>query len=157
MAIPETAMLFPRLKSVVDAQIQRLDDRLQALGGHEAAGLKNAVSAVLGSSASTIDKMRNKARVSKMLRDDQSALSLMTISYEMLQATALGLGDETTAKVAQTALEELTPLVMEISRCVPAVVIRELRDEGLPVNTAAIEQARKNTEKAWQRQPAGSI
>ena len=83
LEFPETATLIPRLKATIDLQIERLQTHLDDLGGNASAGLKNAVVAMMGSGAAAIDKMR-KTKVSKMLRDNQTALSLMTISYEML-------------------------------------------------------------------------
>jgi hypothetical protein len=151
LAIPQTAALLPKISRTLEAQKMRWDARLDALGGHEISGLKNAVSAVLGGGASAINNIRSKDRVSKMLRDDQAALSLLTISYELLHATALGLGDATTAQLAETSLSELTPLVMDISNCVPDVVIAELKLDNLPVNIAAIEATRDATRKAWSR------
>jgi hypothetical protein len=126
------------------------------MGGHELSGIKNAVSAVLGSGGAVVDKMRVRGRVSKILRDDQTALSLLSVSYELLHTTALALNDTNTAQIAQQHLTELTPLVMELSNCVPAVVINELRQDGLPVNTGAIDQAREAHRRAWQQQPSGS-
>lgn len=145
---PETSTLFPRIKQIIDRQVERLDTHLEQLGGHPAGGLKNAVSSIMGSAAATIDKSR-KMRVSKMVRDDQTALALMTVSYTMLHATALGLRDQQTADLAQRSLEELTPLVMELNRCIPAIVIAELKEDGLEVDADAVEKSRDTTQRAW--------
>ena len=146
--LPATATLIPRIKQTLDRQVERLNAHLDQLGGHEASGIKSAVSSVLGAGAAAIDKSR-KTRVSKYLRDDQTALALMTISYTMLHTTAVGLSDQATAELALQSLQELTPLVVEINRAVPAAVIAELQAEGLPVDTAAIESSRDSTQKAW--------
>ena len=146
--LPATNSLFPKIKQTIDRQVERLNAHLDQLGGHPTSGIKSAVSSIIGSAAATIDKSR-KTRVSKMVRDDQTALALMTVSYTMLHATALGLRDQATADVAQRSLEELTPLVMELNRCIPEVVLAELQEEGLNPDTAAINRSREITQQAW--------
>jgi len=149
LAITETATLLPRLQQVIDRQVDRLNAHLDQLGGHPASGIKEAVSNVIGSAAAAIDKSR-KMTVSKMIRDDQTALALMTVSYTMLHATAVGLGDLKTAEIAKRSLEELTPLVMDLNRCIPAVVIAELQADGLTVDASAIRISQQETQQDWK-------
>jgi ferritin-like metal-binding protein YciE len=147
-SISETAALMPKMKQIIDRQVDRLRAHLDQLGGHPTAGVKEAMTSVIGNAAAAIDKTR-KTPVSKMVRDDQTALALMTCSYTMLHATASGLGDTATADVARRSLEELTPLVMELNRCVPAVVISELQSEGLTIDSDAIRKSQEITQNAW--------
>jgi ferritin-like metal-binding protein YciE len=148
LGISETAALMPRIKQVIDRQVDRLRAHLDQLGGHPTAGVKEAMTSIIGNAAAVIDKTR-KTPVSKMVRDDQTALALMTCSYTMLHATSVGLNDNVTAEIARRSLEELTPLVMDLNRCVPAVVISELQSEGLTVNAEAIQKSIETTQKAW--------
>ena len=142
LAIPEAAMLFSRIKQTLDHQVERLRAHLDQLGGHPESGMKEAVSGILGGAAAAIDRS-GKTPVSKMLCDDHAALALMSMSFMMLHATAAGLGDMATAEIARRSLEELTPVIADLNRCVPEVIIAELQADGLPVDVSAIRRAQE--------------
>jgi hypothetical protein len=139
------------IKNVMTAQREALAAELERLGGHGAAGLKSAWSALLGAGAAAVGSVR-KTKVSKNLRDDYTALGLASISYTMLHATALGLGEQTTAALAQRSLEALTPLIVRISKAVPVVVLQELSDDGEVVQISAASVSAKLTHQAWQQE-----
>jgi len=137
-----------KLRSLVDAHETALNARLEAVGGDGAAGVKSAWSSLLGVGAAAINGSRS-TKVSKAIRDDHTALALATISYTMLHATALGLGDETTAALAKRHLDDYTPIVIEISNAIPAIVLEELRDDGENVRVSAAEIAQQNQSQSW--------
>src|SRR3954468_21600247 len=83
---------------------QELQTHLQAIGGDAAKGIKEVTTAALGSIAGLYDKMRSEA-VSKMVRDDYTALNLATMSYTMLHTTALALNEPRTAALALRHLQ----------------------------------------------------
>jgi ferritin-like metal-binding protein YciE len=139
------------IKSVTTTQRTALEAELSRLGGSGAAGVKSAWSALLGAGAAAIGSVR-KTKVSKNLRDDYTALSLASISYTMLHATALGLGNESVAALAQRNLEQITPIIVRISKSIPAVVLQELRDDGESVSVSAAEISAQRTHQAWQQQ-----
>jgi hypothetical protein len=139
------------IKSVMGLQRTALEMELARLGGHGAAGIKSAWSAFLGAGAAAINSVRT-TNVSKSLRDDYTALSLASISYTMLHATALGLGETTTAELAQRSLEAIAPLIIRISKSISTVVLQELRDEGEAVQVSAADISAKLTHQAWQGQ-----
>jgi hypothetical protein len=139
------------IKSVIGLQRTALEMELARLGGHGAAGIKSAWSAFLGAGAAAINSVRT-TNVSKSLRDDYTALSLASISYTMLHATALGLGETTTAELAQRSLEAIAPLIIRISKSISTVVLQELRDEGEAVQVSAADISAKLTHQAWQGQ-----
>ena len=139
------------IKSVMAAQRTALEAELARLGGNGGAGIKSAWSALLGAGAAALGSVR-KTKVSKNLRDDYTALGLASISYTMLHATALGLGDESVAAVAQRNLEGITPIIVRISKLIPAVVLQELRDDGESVHVSAAEISAERTHRAWQQQ-----
>jgi ferritin-like metal-binding protein YciE len=145
---PEAQQIVSRIQSTVQGQIDSLARQLEILGGHEASPVKEAWSSLLGFGAAAVDKVR-KTEVSKSLRDDYTALSLSAISFTMLHTTALALGDRATAQLAERCLNELTPLIVEISRVMPSVVIAELRDTGLSVTQTVTGEATANTQQAW--------
>ena len=139
------------IKSAMGLQRTALEMELARLGGHDAAAIKSAWSALLGVGAAAVNSVRT-TKVSKSLRDDYTALGLASISYTMLHATALGLGETTTAELAQRSLEAVTPLIIRISKTIPTVVLQELQDDGEAVQVSAAEISAKMTHQAWQGQ-----
>ncbi|MBA2598146.1 MAG: hypothetical protein H0V00_16090, partial [Chloroflexia bacterium] len=65
--------------------------------------VKKAGAALLGKAAGVIDMIRTEG-ISKSLRDDYAAFSLAAISYSMLHATGLGLGNPLVASLAERHL-----------------------------------------------------
>jgi ferritin-like metal-binding protein YciE len=145
----QASTIISSIKSISDAHVAILEGALKDAGGDAAAPIKSAFTSILGAGAAAIDSVR-KSKVSKSLRDDQVALALATISYTMLHTTALGLGDASTAQIAKRHLEDYTPLVMQISKEMPAVVLQELADDGENVQITAADLAEKNTQAAWK-------
>src|SRR5665213_3407904 len=133
------------------AHVTALLQCLAGLGGHETSGLKSAWASLLGMGAAAIDLAR-KTKVSKSLRDDYTALNLATISYTMLHATAVGLGDTTTADLAKRHLADYARCVMQIAQIIPDVVLSELADLGETVQTGAADRIRQETNEVWKSQ-----
>lgn len=142
--------LVSRLTSLSEKHIADLDSALKNMGGHAASPIKSAVSQFEGLVAGMIDKAR-KTKVSKALRDDYTALSLCTVSYTMLHATASAMGETTVSALAQRHLEDYAQCVMSIAEAMPQVVVEELRAIGLNVDTNAITQSVEATQLAWRR------
>jgi ferritin-like metal-binding protein YciE len=140
--------LISDIHAVVSRHVPALEERLEAIGGHEASAIKDAWASLLGFGASAIGSSR-KTRVSKYLRDDSTALALATVSYTMLNATARGLGDAATAALAKQHLADYTPLVMRISKVLPSVVLQELADDGETVVISAAQLAEEDSNDAW--------
>ncbi len=144
------AGIMTKIRMLTDTHEQALDTRLKALGGHAASGLKSSWSQMLGGAAAAISGSR-KMKISKSLRDDYTALALASISYTMLHATALGLGDEPTAAIAKTALDDYAPIVVEIGKSMPGIVLQELANDGENVRVSAAQVAERNTSAAWSK------
>ena len=158
--LPDALRLVGRVESVLQNHVQALNAHLQGYSGGGAAGaVKQAVTGVLGAIAGVYDKVR-KDTASRALRDDYTALSLASVSYGMLHATALGLSQGTVAELAKSHLEEIYSLIMEIGLALPRIVLKELALEGYSVETGAADQAVKNLEETWrssaQREKAGA-
>jgi len=143
--------LISQLHAANAVHVAALEQCLARLGGHEAAGVKSAWSTFLGASAAAIDSLR-KTRISKSLRDDYTALNLAAISYTMLHATAVGLGEADVAALAVEHLANYARLVMQIAQAIPEVVLQELADDGEPVATGAAEAIRQQTNAVWKSQ-----
>lgn len=90
-------------------------------------------------------------RISKILRDDYSALNLITISNTLLHTTALALDSKEIADTALSHLENLTPLVVQIGELMPEVVARELQSESSKIDLGVAQTALKNARLAWRK------
>jgi ferritin-like metal-binding protein YciE len=139
------------IQSLTASHVTALEQCLEQLGGHEASPVKSAWSSLLGAGAAAIDSVR-KTKVSKNLRDDYTALSLASISYTLLHATSVGLGDTTVADLAKRHLADYARCIMQISQVIPDVVLQELRDDGEAVQTGAAELIRQQTNEIWKSQ-----
>ncbi len=154
-AYPEAAQIIARLKTVTDTHIAALEAQLAAVGGHPASGFKSAWSQLLGGGAAALDNVR-KTKVSKSLRDDYTALALSSISYTMFHATALGLGDTASASLAKRHLDDITPIIVSISRVIPSVVLGELKADGENVQISAADASAQITGESWSSGNTGS-
>jgi len=143
--------LINRLDGILEGHINSLETHLKTVGGDAPSPVKEAVSAVAGIFAGLYDKVRTDT-VSKMLRDDYTALSLASIAHTMLHTTGLALQSQSTADIALSQLNDLTPVVVDLSEVIPLVVTRELIDDGEHVDLSVGPQAVKNTQKAWSRE-----
>ncbi len=139
------------IKTLNESHQAALKQCLDSLGGHAAGPVKSAWSSLLGGAAAAIGAAR-KTKVTKWLRDDYTALSLASMSYTLLHATAVGLGDTATASVAKQGLADYARSVMQINQVIADVVLGELRDDGETVATGAAETIRQQTNEVWKSQ-----
>jgi ferritin-like metal-binding protein YciE len=148
--VPDALQLVGRLETTLKGHVQTLNNQLQSYAGGGAAGaVKEALTGVLGAIAGVYDKVRTDT-ASRALRDDYTALSLASVSYGMLHATALGLSQGTVAELAKNHLEEINALIMDLGLTLPRVVLKELAFEGYTVDTGAADLAVKNLEESWR-------
>ena len=144
--------LLARIEGVLRGHLHALEQHLSTLTlDTESAEsmLKKAVTTVAGAAAGIYDRLRMEDAVSRNLRDDYTALNLASISYAMLHTTALGLRNMGTSDLALRHLHDLTPLVVDLSRVIPLVVVEELQKEGKVIDAVVKEEAVLNTQKAW--------
>jgi hypothetical protein len=135
---------------VLRAHQTHLDARAGALGGKSTRTLKDVVTTITGLAAALMGALRPE-HTAKDIRDDYTFLSHMAIGYLMLHATASGLGDGVTANLAEQGYRDMARLVMHIDRIMPALVLRELRKDGLPVGPIS-EQSLMMVQRAWDRE-----
>ncbi|MFN8456130.1 MAG: hypothetical protein U0401_15925 [Anaerolineae bacterium] len=148
---PQAHQLLTQLESILDEHIANLERHLESLGGSVASPVKDAVTSVAGVAAGLYDKMRSE-KLSKMLRDDYTALSLAAISYTMLHTTGLALNDQRTADLSLRHLQHWTPMIVQISEIIPGVVVKELTDDVPSISTSVTQQAVRNTQQMWSRE-----
>src|SRR5215211_1421970 len=145
---PEASKVVNTLHRTLDTHIIGLKGQLMSLGGEASGPVKEAVSAIAGVAAGLYDKVRHDP-VSKMLRDDYTALSLAAISYTMLHTTGLALQNQPIADLAQRYLNDITPLIVDISQVIPGVVVKDLEDNQVLVDQAVGQEAVRKTQAAW--------
>jgi len=145
---PAAHRVVSDLHRTVQAQQKSVKDRLDAFEPGGAEGAKSAASNLLGAIVGFYDKLRSDT-VSRMLRDDYTALSLASICYGMLHTSALALNDEETAQLAIDNQAEINRLIIELSRIVPEAVVADLSSEHSETDAFAAGQAAMNIRNAW--------
>ena len=139
--------LLHELDKMVSKHVQALEKHVDRLGGDMKADIKTTVASFAGSIAGLIDSVRNDT-ISKMMRDDYTALSMITIGYTMLHTHALAENDTMLTELTAEHMTDCTALITEISKVVPIVVAAELIDDKDRAETIG-QQALENTQAAW--------
>lgn len=148
--VKQQAQAYPlinRIGMTLEQHVAALEQQLVELQG-SSSSVKAAVTSALGVAAGLYAKVRTQ-EVSHMLRDDYTALSLAALSYTMLHTTGLALYDSTTANLALRHLQDLTPLLREITRIIPQVVADELIPTHPHLNLVSVPEALRQTQAAW--------
>ncbi|MEM1096459.1 MAG: hypothetical protein AAGJ10_17810 [Bacteroidota bacterium] len=150
----EVEPLLRRIESTLTTHTETLALLTERYDGETQANVKKIVTEFFGMLAGLYNKVRQH-EVSRMLRDNYTALSLAAMSYTSLHSFGLAIGEDNVASMAQRHLEDLTPLLMDISRVLPYAVVREVADENdFPVDTTAGARALENTHRAWNPEVA---
>ena len=152
---PGARVVVSSIKTALTSQVSGLEAQLKNLGGSAGHPVKEAVSTIAGVAAGLYDKVRRDP-VSKMLRDDYTALSLASIGYTMLHTTGLALKHDGVANLGVQYLKDLTPIVIEISKVIPSVVVKDLAEEEVSIDTSVGQQAVRNTQAAWRGENTGN-
>lgn len=145
----EAGRIIRQIADMTHQHERHLQDHLKKLGGDPAKGIKEMATAAMGAVAGMYDKIRTES-VSKMLRDDYTALNLAAVSYTMLHTTGLALGDDETAELALNHLRHYANIVMEINRIIPRVVVEDLSADVQIQPNGSAQRAIENTQQAWQ-------
>ncbi len=141
---------FEGYARTMENHVSQLKSRLEQLGGAVNSPIKEGVAAFMGVAAGVIDKFRSE-EVSKNFRDDFTALNLSLISYQMLHTTALALNDKDTADLAARNMKDNADFVMEIQRLVPAIVVRDLKqNHEVKVDETATSKSEEVISGLWK-------
>jgi hypothetical protein len=146
------ATLIGRMQQVTEQQSSALKKEMERFGAEAAEPIKHALAAMTGSLAGLYGRVRPDT-VSRMLRDDYTALSLASVSNSMLHVTALAGDDALAAALALRNMEQLAPLIIEVGEAVLAVVEQELNEEFSP-RPGVSARALENVRQVWS--PSGS-
>lgn len=145
----ECRELIERLHTIVRAHVLTMENHAAAVGEKFGASVKEAVSSFAGVLAGLYDKVR-KHPVSRLLRDDYTALSLAATAYSMLYTTGLATRELPIANVALRHLQELTQLLKELRKIIPPTVVKELAEDDPDIDQSIVNLAQENTRKAWE-------
>lgn len=146
--------LLHELDRMSSNHVNELEKHLDGKEGSRVEELKSKIASFTGSVVGLIDRARTDT-VSKMLRDDYTALSMITIGYTMLHTHALARENSELAELAQNHMMNCTSMIKEVSKVVPLVVAREFTDDY----ELAEEIGRKaldNTQHAWSGEVVNS-
>lgn len=145
---PEARVLLTSLASELNSQRSHLDGLATEINAQHLSAAKEALTAATGFMAGIYDHLRHHP-VSKDLRDDYVAVTMACVAYEMLHTTGLAVQHRETADLALRHLRQLTPYVTQIGQLIAQIVMKELGDKGVAVDTSAAEIAARNNREAW--------
>ena len=127
----------------LSSQLQSIKNMDGLLNDGAKSTIKETFAAFTGTIAGAIDTQRNDA-VSKMLRDDYTALSMIATGYTMLHTAAIGAGNKNLADFTKESLTEIAGLITQTSEIIPLIVAEELDIED------EAEEAISNTQECWK-------
>lgn len=149
---PTANALVGRISQSLTAQSGSLQSQLERFGAPSTHPVKEAFSMITGAMAGLYDKVRPQS-LSRMLRDDYTALSLAVVSNSMLHTTALAFGDQSAADVALSNMKQLSEFIIELGEAVLPAVEKEL-SEQFQVQTGASQTALTNVRRVWNKDGA---
>lgn len=145
----EALDIVTKVRDIASRHVNALEEETNRRGGGMSGGLKKSALSVLGAGMERWQAMRSE-RVSKMLRDHYTVLSLASVSYSMLETTALVFRDNTLAETCARHMKDITPLLTELSEVLPLVTAWEYRDQIDQMADEDIsDQVVRDVQEAW--------
>ena len=157
MRVPHATHVIQHTSEVLLRQRITLENYVKTVGGVTVGGgLKDVLTTVAGALAGLYGKARGET-ASRMLRDDYTALSFVSICTTMLHTTALAVNDSDVAEITRQHMMDYPPLIMAISELVPDAVVADLAaDKAVISNHSAAEQAGANLKDSWRHASSAS-
>ncbi len=146
--------LLNNLDKMASSHVQKLNAELDQMGAEVKSSIKSKIASFAGSVAGMIDTVRDDA-LSKMLRDDYAALSMITIGYTMLHTHALSNENDKLAELSKKHLDDCTILITEISKVIPMVTAYEINSDTNRAEEIG-QQALQNTQESWSAEHINS-
>lgn len=135
--------LLHNIDLALSSQLEAFDSMDNLLNDGAKSTIKESFAAFTGAIAGALDTQRSDA-ISKMLRDDYTALSMIATGYTMLHTAALGADNSELADFTQNSLTRIAGLITQTSEVIPHIVAEELEIENIA------EQAESNTQECWK-------
>jgi hypothetical protein len=150
--------LLIEIERTLEAHLDALGKLAQSYDAKTESALKKAITAVAGVAAGLYDKVRSE-EVSRMLRDDYTALSLAAMGYTAFNAFGLTVKEPRIADLAERHLKDITPLLVSISEKLPLYVVKETVKENpeATVDATVGPEAVRRTQSAWKREVTESL
>jgi len=146
--------LLNNLDKMTSAHVQKLSADLDQMGAEVKSKVKSKIASFTGSVAGMIDSVRDDA-LSKMLRDDYAALSMITMGYTMLHTHALSNDNKELADMSKSHLDDCTIMITEISKVVPMVTAYEINSDT-SMAEAVGKRALESTQQSWSAKHVNS-
>jgi hypothetical protein len=146
---PEARELVRRLQLRTENAISSLEILIKDFGGDARGGFKSAVTTAAGVVAAAVNEGRTHA-ITKKLRDDYTALSLVAVGYELLHATANAFESEQIASLSIYHLKDVAGLIMELSQVIIPVAVRELEKTNPEADASTTVASQVNIREAWR-------
>jgi ferritin-like metal-binding protein YciE len=140
--------LLHELDKTISKNTSELETYLDSFENKTLDDIKSKLASFAGSVAGLIDNARSDT-VSKIVRDNYTALSMITVGYTMLHTLALANDDNSLAEISEKHLKECTNMVTEISKVVPLAVANEVIDDKDKAEEIG-QKALHNTQQAWK-------
>jgi hypothetical protein len=151
----EARNLLISAKEVLIRHFIALNETLDKLEMHDtdsrALEIKHKSNGIDTQSESNSSNEQKNRKISRILRDDYSALNLVTISNTLLHTLALAIDNQYVADLALRHLENLTPLVVRLGELMTDVVTLELHAELPEIDLKSAKIALQNTKLAWKK------
>lgn len=145
----EVTALINRVDFVLKDHIAGLRRHLGVTETPSATFFQQATEVVMNLVANATDRLRGDS-VALTLCEDYRVLSLAAMKYTKLHTTALAKYDYAIAELALRHLQDLTQVLIDISKAIPGSTEQELRESGEIVDGAAVSsRALENTQQAW--------
>ncbi|MCH2448939.1 MAG: hypothetical protein MK198_02215 [Gracilimonas sp.] len=137
--------LLHSIDLTISKQLETLSGMEGLINDGTKSKIKETFAAFTGTIAGAIDTQREDP-ISKMLRDDYTALSMIATGYTMLYTAALGAKNNDLADFTKNSLAEIAGLITKTSEVLPHIVAKELHIEDVA------EEAVSNTQECWKPQ-----
>lgn len=148
----EAAQIVNDIERTMRRQAAALESFVDQYGADTQSRVKKTVTEILGRAAGLYDRVREQT-VSRILRDDYTALSLVAMGYTAFHTFALAVKEQDMANTALAHLKEVTPLLVRISKLLPKAVSDEITMEyNFETDPTAGDTAYKNTQAAWSNE-----
>jgi hypothetical protein len=131
-----------------EKSVTALENLVKEMGEDAHGSFKSAVTAAAGAVAAVVNEGRTH-HITKKLRDDYTALSLVAIGYELLHATANAFGAASVAAFAGASLKETAGLIMGLSQEIIPVAVAELAKTNPGVDASTVAVSQRNIISAW--------
>lgn len=139
-----------------------LERELERIGGRSRSKMKAAAGAFVGMASSMGERIIYRMQhypVSRMLRDNYTMLSAVSVSQTMLHATARALHEERIVEMTDRHMRETAALIIKASRQIPRTVVAELATMHSDADQTVGAAAADATKEAWvnAEQPEGGV